>query len=62
MAGTNEVPRLIDAEALKESLCGDLERIAATAYFKLRQDALRMSAAIRAAIDSAPTINEPLNK
>lgn len=51
--------RQIDADALKESLCGDLERLAASAYFRLREDALRMSAAIKAAIDSAPTINDP---
>ena len=50
--------RPIDADALKESLCGDLDRIAASAYFRLREDALRMSAAIKAAIDKAPTIND----
>lgn len=48
--------RLIDADALKESMCASLDQAAAIAYFRLREDALRMSAAIKAAIDSAPTI------
>ena len=50
--------RLIDADALKESLCADLERIAASAHFRLRNDALRMIDAIKDAIDSAPTMKE----
>lgn len=53
--------RPIDADALKDSLCSALDNCAVKAYFRLRNDATRMRAAINAAIEGAPTIDaEPV--
>lgn len=52
---------LISRSALRESMCGELKRLADIAYFKLRNDADRMERAIRAVIDVAPAVDaEPV--